>query len=105
MGPPDIQSISLDQDRDGTIDQYNVTMRIKKPKALNADKVSPLKMQQLNVVLAFDYQLKDMINLKMEGLAVMQVDAIASDKLNAGTVKSDGSIRLRQPNALSLQPD
>jgi len=33
------------------------------------------------------------------------VDAIASDKLNAGTIKADGSIRLRQPNALNLWPD
>ena len=46
-----------------------------------------------------------MINLKMEGLAVMQVDAIASDKLNAGTIKADGSIRLKQPNALNLYPN
>lgn len=36
---------------------------------------------------------------------MMQVDAIASNKLNAGTVMADGSIRLKQPNALNLQPD
>ena len=46
-----------------------------------------------------------MINLRMEGLVVMQVDAIASDKLNAGTVKADGTVRLKQPNALNLWPD
>ena len=48
MAPPDIQSISLDQDRDGVIDQFNVTMRIKKPKGLtDVDdyKHSPLKLQ------------------------------------------------------------
>jgi len=64
MAPPDIQTISLDHDRDGVLDQYNITLRYKKPK-------KSLKMQQMNVILAFDYQLQDMINLKMEGLVVM----------------------------------
>ena len=80
MAPPDIQTIALDNDRDGQIDQYNVSMRIKKPMALK-DNVSPLKLQQINVIFAFDYELKEMIKLKMEGLAVMQVDAIASKNL------------------------
>jgi len=64
MAPPDIQTISLDHDRDGVLDQYNITLRYKKSK-------KSLKMQQMNVILAFDYQLQDMINLKMEGLVVM----------------------------------
>ena len=61
MAPPDVKTIPLDNDRDGMVDQYNVSLRFKKPKALidNSDgqKVSPLKMQQVNVILAFNYQL------------------------------------------------
>ena len=46
-------------------------MRIKKP-------ASNLNLQNLNVILAVDYELKDMIRMKMEGLAVVQVDTFAS---------------------------
>jgi hypothetical protein len=43
--------------------------------------------------------------MKMEGLVVTQVDAISSNKLNAGKISTHGSINLRLPNALSLQPE
>lgn len=31
LAPPSLTSIPIDSDRDGIIDQYNITMRIKKP--------------------------------------------------------------------------
>ena len=31
LSPPTIASIPVDFDRDGIIDQYNITMRVKKP--------------------------------------------------------------------------
>jgi len=46
-------------------------MRLKKPK-------SSLNLQNFNMIIAFDYELKDMIRMKMEGLAYVQIDAFAS---------------------------
>ena len=98
MAPPNIQTIALDNDRDGKIDQLNVTMRLKKPK-------SSLNLQNFNMIMAFDYELKDMIRMKMEGLAYVQIDAFASRNLNAGSITTQGSLNLVQPNALNLLPD
>jgi len=36
--------------------------------------------------MAFDYELSDLIKMKMQGLAVVSVDAFASDSLNAGKI-------------------
>jgi hypothetical protein len=38
------------------------------------------------MIIAFDYELKDMIRMKMEGLAYVQIDAFASKNLNAGSI-------------------
>ena len=95
MAPPSFQALPVDTDRDGIVDQYNMTMRIKKP-------VKTLKMQQANIILAFDYQLSELVKMKMQGLAVVSVDAFASSKLNAGKIIAQGQLNLRQPNALPL---
>jgi hypothetical protein len=58
MAPPSFQAMPVDQDRDGMVDQFNITMRIKKP-------LSTLKLQKANIILAFDYQLKDLVRMKM----------------------------------------
>ena len=79
MSPPSFQAIPLDLDRDGIVDQYNVTMRIKKP-------TTTLQLAQANLILAFDYELNELIKMKMQGLAVISVDAFASSKLNAGKI-------------------
>lgn len=97
MVPPSFQALPVDQDRDGLVDQYNITMRIKKP-------VSTLKLQEANIILAFDYQLKDLVKMKMQGLAVISVDAFASANLNAGKIIAQGQLNLKQPNALPLSP-
>ena len=57
------------------------------------------------MIIAFDYELKDMIRMKMEGLAYVQIDAFASKNLNAGSITTQGSLNLVQPNALNLLPD
>ena len=73
-------------------------MRIKKP-------AQNLNLQNLNVILAVDYELKDMIRMKMEGLAVVQVDTFASKQLNAGKIEVIGTLNLHQPNALTVLPE
>ena len=95
MAPPSFQALPVDQDRDGLVDQYNITIRIKKP-------LSTLKLEQASIILAFDYQLKDLLKMKMQGLAVVTVEAPAV--LNAGKIIAQGQLNLKQPNALLLSP-
>jgi hypothetical protein len=45
--------------------------------------------------LAFDYSLEDLVKMKMHGLAVISVDAFASDKLNAGKILAQGQLNLK----------
>jgi hypothetical protein len=52
--------------------------------------------------LAFDYQLTELVKMKMQGLAVVSVDALATPKLNAGKIIAQGQLNLRQPNAIPL---
>ena len=42
--------------------------------------------------------------MKMQGLAVISVDAFASSNLNAGKIIAQGQLNLKQPNALPLSP-
>ena len=58
MAPPSFLAHPVDTDRDGIVDQYNVTMRIKKP-------VKTLKMEQANIILAFDYQLSELVKMSI----------------------------------------
>ena len=75
LAPPDIQSIAVDQDHDGMVDYYNISMRVKKP-------LSHLKLRKMDLIIAFDYKLESLIKLKMEGLAIISVDTLATPKLN-----------------------
>ena len=52
--------------------------------------------------MAFDYELQELVNMRMQGLAVIEAHAISS--LNAGKVSTNGQLNLRQPNALALTP-
>ena len=70
-------------------------MRVKKPDP-------KLKLQEANLIMAFDYQLKGLIKMKMQGLAVISVDAFASSTLNAGKIIAQGQLNLKHPNALPL---
>ena len=40
--------MGVDRDNDGVMDQWNITMRVRKPQA-------NFKLEQANVILAFDY--------------------------------------------------
>lgn len=88
-----MQSIPVDLNRDKIIDQYNITMRIRKP---NSD----LFLSKVDLIIAFDYQLKNLIKMKMEGLTVVSVDTMASTKMNPGKVRTTGTIDFIQPNAM-----
>ena len=40
--------------------------------------VSKLNLQQINIILAFDYSLNSPIAMQMEGLALISIDTISS---------------------------
>jgi hypothetical protein len=86
--------VALDSDFDEIIDQYNISLRIKKPE-------KEWKLRKLDLIIAFDYQLNDIIKLKMEGLAIVSVDTLASDNLNPTMIKTTGTMELIQPIALT----
>lgn len=67
--------MAVDADFDGVVDQYNISMRVKKP-------VDSWRLRKMDLIIAFDYKLSDIIKLKMEGLAIVSVDTLASSKLN-----------------------
>jgi hypothetical protein len=54
----------------------------------------------MHIVMAFDYEIKDLVHMKMEGLANVNIHAMASSKLSASKLKTQGHLNLRQPNAL-----
>lgn len=58
----------------------------------------------MDLILAFDYQLSEVIKLKMEGLAIISVDTLASQNLNPSTIKTTGTMRFIQPNSLKPLP-
>lgn len=98
LGPPDIQATPIDIDLDGVVDQYNISMRIKKP-------VDDWRLRKMDLIIAFDYKLKDIIKLKMEGLAIVSVDTMASAKLNPSEIRTRGQMELIQPIALKSLPN
>ena len=63
LAPPSVESVGVDRDNDGVMDQWNITMRVKKPHA-------SFKLQQANMIAAFDYQTDETIKMQMEGLAL-----------------------------------
>ena len=66
LAPPAVSSVGVDLDNDGIYDQWNITMRIRRPQA-------DFKLEQANVILGFDYRTDDIVNMQMESLAVAQV--------------------------------
>ena len=87
----------FDSDRDGVVDQYNITMRIKKPS-------KDLALQQANLILAFDYEVSDLIKMKMEGIANIAVSSLGSSNINAGKIGTQGNLVMIQPNAMKQLP-
>lgn len=85
--PPDIQTVAVDSDFDEIVDQYNITLRVKKP-------VNSWKLRKVDLIVAFDYQLNNIIKLKMEGLAIVSIDTLASDNLNPIMIKTNGVMNL-----------
>ena len=53
----------MDLDKDGRIDQWNITMKIKKPQ-------SNFKLEQANLIVGLDYKTDDTVKMQMESLAV-----------------------------------
>lgn len=66
MTPPAVEYGSVDRDQDGVVDQWNITMTVKKPSV-------DMKLEQANVILAFDYVTDETVNMQMETLAVAGV--------------------------------
>lgn len=72
-------------------------MRIKKP-------LDALTLHKMDLLIAFDYKLSDIIKLKMEGLAVISIDTIGfGNKLNPTKIGTNGYMRFIQPNSLKIQ--
>ena len=79
MSPPSVAVVPQDNDRDGIVDQYNITMRIKKP-------VKDIALRGVNMILAFDYEVSGLIKMKMEGIAELSVKTLGSANINAGKI-------------------
>jgi len=50
--------------------------------------------------LAFGLELDQTIQMKMEGIANINISPLASESLSASSLKTQGQLMLRQPNAL-----
>jgi hypothetical protein len=74
LATPDIKSSAVDLNNDGVIDQYNISLRIKKPWA-------GMTLSRADLILAFNYELKGLLKMKMEGLAVVTADSLSSISL------------------------
>ena len=74
LSTPDIKSSAVDMNNDGVIDQYNISLRIKKPWA-------GMTLSRADLILAFNYELKGLLKMKMEGLAVVTADSLSSISL------------------------
>ena len=74
MPTPEIKSTAVDLNNDGVIDQYNISLRIKKP-------WSEMTLSRADLILAFNYELKGLLKMKMECLAVMSADSLSSISL------------------------
>ena len=66
LAPPVIKSVGIDLNNDGIYDQWNITMRVRKPD-------TSLKLSQASLIAAFDYQTRESVKMQMESLAVSQV--------------------------------
>lgn len=64
-------------------------------KILIPPEVDGWSLANANLILAFDYQLHDIIHMKMEGLAVVDIETLSSGHLNAGKLIAEGPLRLR----------
>lgn len=80
--------IPIDKNGDGIIDQYNMTIRVRKP-------IEQMALTQSNLILAFDYELTQDVKMKMEGLAFVQFTPLASDKLSASKLRAHGYLNLK----------
>jgi len=87
---------AVDLNHDGIVDQYNMTMRVRKPfrPAAKADD-KDYSLKNANLILAFDYKLTGLIKMKLEALAVVSIDALVEDTLNAGKITTYGDLKLR----------
>ena len=59
----------------------------------------------MDLFFGFDCKLQDMLKMRMQGLAVVSANALASDKLNAGKFRVRGDLSILQPNRLQLEPN
>ena len=95
ISPQSIKSVGEDLNRDGLIDRWNVSMRIRKPVFSKSGKGGDLR--QMTLVLGFDYQTSKIVKMDMETLAVVQVGL---DKLGAGGSGISGSTSVKSIKAV-----
>merc|ERR1719263_2676819 len=96
LSPPTMAVSPIDLNRDGIVDQYNITLRVKKP-------LQNLALDQIHLVLAFDFVLNDIVKMKMQGLATINIQTLSGSKIGATRIKTDGKLLLKSPNALRSQ--
>lgn len=82
--------MGVDRDKDGRVDQWNITMTIKKPQ-------NGYRLEQANVIVAFDYATDETVILQMESLAVAGVHIPAhSMSVSAKKIRMSGTLRFKQ---------
>jgi hypothetical protein len=82
--------VGVDRDNDGVMDQWNITMRVRKPQA-------NFKLKQANVIVAFDYQIDGAVKMQLETLAMAQVAVPAqSMSVSASKIRMSGTLRFKQ---------
>lgn len=87
LAPPSIQVIKQDFNRDGKVDQFNITLSVRNPK-------EGWILQQANIIAAFEYKMGG--NLELEALAHTQLYFSSSKNMGVRRVKTYGPLTLIQ---------
>lgn len=89
INPPSIKSSQQDFERDGIADRWNITMRIRKPKNTTV-------LRSLDLVMDFQYVTSDVIDMKMDSLAIVRVDIPIAETNQPRSIKTIGTLDFKQ---------
>lgn len=93
LAPPTISFLDSNVDSSGKTDQLTIKMRIKKPS-------KALTLSRFNILLAFNEDYSDQIKMKLEGVAIINVDCFTSGQLAASKVSTHGTLQLKQQSLI-----
>lgn len=93
LAPPTMTFLDTNVDKSGKADQLTLKMRIKKPN-------KALTLSRFNVLLAFNEEFSENIKMKLEGVAIINVDCFTSGQLAASKLMTHGSLQLRQQSLI-----